>query len=210
MAKHKIGSLFIISAPSGAGKTSLIKQLLTRLDNLVVSTSHTTRAPRDGEENGKDYFFIDEDKFKSMINNNEFLEYARVFDHYYGTSKQSIEADLKAGTNIILEIDWQGARQIKSLLRGTVSIFVLPPDYDSLRERLIGRDGDDTKTVNLRMEQATNEISHYKEYDYIVINDDFDQAVTELYSIVTSTNLGSCRQSAYFEQFVAEIMAQQH
>lgn len=209
MTEHKTGSLFIISAPSGAGKTSLIKQLITKLDNLIVSTSHTTRAPREGEENGKDYFFIDEDKFKSMINNNEFLEYAKVFDHYYGTSKQSIETDLKAGTDIILEIDWQGARQIKSLLRGTVSIFVLPPDYQSLRERLIGRDGDGTDTVNLRMQQATNEISHYKEYDYIVINDEFDHAVMELHSIITSTNLGSCRQSAYFELFVEEIMAQQ-
>ncbi|MEM7027146.1 MAG: guanylate kinase [Pseudomonadota bacterium] len=207
--KHKTGSLFIISAPSGAGKTSLVKELLTRIEHLTVSTSHTTRAARQGEENGKDYFFVDEQKFKSMINDNEFLEYAYVFNHYYGTAKQSIEVDLKEGKNIILEIDWQGARQIKSLLRSAVSIFVLPPDYHSLQERLHGRHGNDKDIVDSRMQMATEEMSHFKEYDYIVINDDFDEAVDELQSIIHATNLGCCRQSEFYEQFVAEIMAQQ-
>ena len=209
MTIQKQGSLFIISAPSGAGKTSLVKELIEQIDDLSVSTSHTTRAPRTDEENGKDYFFVDQNKFNSMINNNEFLEYAKVFDHYYGTSRQSIEANLSEGKNVILEIDWQGARQIKSILRSAVSIFILPPDYASLRVRLTGRHGDDVDTVNFRMQQATEEISHFKEYDYIVINDDFAQASEELSSIITATNLGSCRQSAFFEQFVAEIMAQQ-
>lgn len=204
---HKKGSLFIISAPSGAGKTSLVKALLQRCDDLSVSISHTTRAPRAGEVDGKDYFFVDEPQFRKMINDNQFLEYARVFDNYYGTSRQRIEEDLKSGHNIILEIDWQGARQVKSLLRSAVGIFVLPPGYDVLRERLDNRDTDNSETVEYRMQQAREEISHYKEYDYVVINDDFDDAVSELTAIITATNLGSCRQSAYYEEFVGQMMA---
>ena len=204
---HKKGSLFIISAPSGAGKTSLVKALLQRCDDLSVSISHTTRAPRAGEVDGKDYYFVDEPQFRKMINDNQFLEYARVFDNYYGTSRQRIEEDLKSGHNIILEIDWQGARQVKSLLRSAVGIFVLPPGYDVLRERLDNRDTDNSETVEYRMQQAREEISHYKEYDYVVINDDFDDAVSELTAIITATNLGSCRQSAYYEEFVGQMMA---
>lgn len=204
---HKRGSLFIISAPSGAGKTSLVKALLDRCDDLSVSVSHTTRTPRAGEVEGKDYFFVDEPQFKAMINDNQFLEYARVFDNYYGTSRQHIEEDLKSGNNIILEIDWQGARQIKSLLRSAVGIFVLPPDYEVLRERLDNRHTDDSETVEYRMQLAREEISHYKEYDYVVINDDFDDAVSELAAIVTATNLGSCRQSAYYDDLVVQMMA---
>ncbi|MEQ8427455.1 MAG: guanylate kinase [Gammaproteobacteria bacterium] len=204
---YKKGSLFIISAPSGAGKTSLVKALLERFPDLSVSVSHTTRKPRTGEVDGKDYYFVDEPQFRAMINDNQFLEYARVFDNYYGTSRQQIEEDLKSGTNIILEIDWQGARQIKSLLRSAVGIFVLPPDYDALRERLANRHTDDSETVENRMQQAREEISHYKEYDYVVINDDFDDAVNELAAIVTATNLGSCRQSAYYDDFVGQMMA---
>ena len=205
----KKGSLFIISAPSGAGKTSLVKALLDRVGNLGVSVSHTTREPRPGETDGKDYYFVDEPGFKQMINDNRFLEYARVFNHYYGTSRQHIEEDLAQGNNIILEIDWQGARQIKSLLRSSVGIFILPPDYVTLRERLVNRHDDDMDTVNYRMQQARQEISHYKEYDYIVINDNFDVAVEELVAIVTATNLGSCRQSAFYDDFVEQILAQQ-
>lgn len=204
---HKKGSLFIISAPSGAGKTSLVKALLQRCHDLSVSISHTTRAPRAGEVDGKDYYFVDEPQFRKMINDNQFLEYARVFDNYYGTSRQRIEEDLKSGHNIILEIDWQGARQVKSLLRSAVGIFVLPPGYDVLRERLDNRHTDNSETVEYRMQQAREEISHYKEYDYVVINDDFDDAVSELTAIITATNLGSCRQSAYYEEFVGQMMA---
>ncbi len=205
---YKTGSLFIISAPSGAGKTSLVKALLERFDDLSVSVSHTTRSARDGEVDGKDYHFVDEDRFRDMIDNNQFLEYARVFNNYYGTSRQHIEEDLKKGKNIILEIDWQGARQIKSLMRSSVGIFVLPPGYDVLHERLTSRHTDDDDTVEYRMQQAREEISHYKEYEYVVVNDNFNLAVDELAAIITSTNLGSCRQSAFYDDFVAQIMAQ--
>ena len=208
MAIQKTGSLFIISAPSGAGKTSLVKALVAKLHNLSVSTSYTTRKPRSGEKDGHDYFFVEKEKFKAMINHNAFLEYARVFDNYYGTSRQSIDDKLQQGQNIILEIDWQGARQVKSVLRNAVGIFILPPNYNALHERLLSRH-DDTQTINFRMKQAKDEISHYKEYDYIIVNDDFDMAFKELMAIVTTTNLGACQQSTYYESFVAEIMAHQ-
>ncbi len=206
---HKSGTLFMVSAPSGAGKTSLVKALVEQVDNLSVSISHTTRKPRIGEVNGEAYHFVDEAEFKQMIKDNRFLEHARVFKHHYGTSKQHIEEDLAAGKNIILDIDWQGARQIKSLLRNSVGIFVLPPDYHSLRDRLINRHDEDMEMVEYRMQQARNEMSHYKEYDYVVINDDFDAAVVDLTAIISATNLGSCRQSAYFDQIVNEIMAEE-
>ncbi len=205
---HKSGTLFMVSAPSGAGKTSLVQAVLEQVDNLSVSISHTTRKPRIGEKNGEAYHFVDEAEFKQMIKDNRFLEYATVFKHHYGTSKQHIEEDLAAGKNIILDIDWQGARQIKSLLRNSVGIFILPPDYHSLRDRLINRHDEDMEMVEYRMQQARNEMSHFKEYDYVVINDNFDEAVDELTAIITATNLGSCRQSAYFDSVVNEIMAE--
>ena len=205
----KSGTLFIIAAPSGAGKTSLVKAIIEQVDNIDVSISHTTRSPRHDEKNGEAYHFIDENEFKNLIKQNRFLEYATVFDHHYGTSRDWVEKELASGKNIILEIDWQGAQQINSQLRNSVGIFILPPDYHTLRERLLGRQNDDQETINRRMDAAREEISHYKEFDYIVINDDFEQALTEIKTIITATNLGSCRQSAFYSAFVDQIMAEE-
>lgn len=205
---NKNGTLFIIAAPSGAGKTSLVKAIIEQVKNIEVSISHTTRNPRHDEEDGVAYHFTEENEFKKLISENCFLEYAKVFDNFYGTSRDWVEKELAAGKNIILEIDWQGAQQIKSQIRGSVGIFILPPSYQTLRERLIDRQNDDQETINRRMSSAQEEISHYKEFDYIVINDDFDHALSEIKAIITATNLGSCRQSAFYDNFVGQIMAQ--
>lgn len=206
--KGKSGTLFIIAAPSGAGKTSLVKAISEQIDNADVSISHTTRKPRRDEKDGVSYHFIDKNEFQDLINQNQFLEYARVYDHYYGTSRNWVEQQLALNRNIILEIDWQGAQQVKSQLRHSVSIFILPPNYHTLRDRLVGRQNDDQETIERRMGVAREEMSHYKEFDYIVINDDFERAVTELKAIITATNLGRCRQSKFYSEFVNEIMNQ--
>jgi guanylate kinase len=206
--KGKSGTLFIIAAPSGAGKTSLVKAISEQIDNTDVSVSHTTRKPRRDEKDGEAYHFIEETVFKNLVNQNRFLEYAKVFDNYYGTSRDWVEQELALSRNIILEIDWQGAQQVKSQLRNCVGIFILPPDYDTLRNRLVGRQNDDQETIERRMSAAREEMSHYKEFDYIVINDNFDQAVTELKAIITTTNLGSCRQSKFYDDFVGKIINQ--
>lgn len=206
--KNKSGTLFIIAAPSGAGKTSLIKSLTTEDNNIDVSISYTTRQPRAEEKNGEAYNFINESEFKNLIKKNYFLEYAKVFGNYYGTPKDWVEQETLTGRNFILEIDWQGALQVKSQLRNSVSIFILPPDYTTLRDRLISRQKDDAETIEQRMNAACTEISHYKDFDYIVINDDFESALSDIKAIITTTNLGSCRQSAFYDDFVSQIMAQ--
>lgn len=209
MDNKKSGTLFIIAAPSGAGKSSLVKALGEQIDNIDVSVSYTTRNSRHDEKEGEAYYFIDENEFKNLIKQNRLLEYANVFDNYYGTSRDWVEAELASGKNIILEIDWQGARQVSSQLRNSVAIFILPPNYNSLRDRLLNRHSDEMETIELRMDAAREEISHYKEFDYIVINDNFEQALAEIKAIITATNLGKCRQSDYFDNFVEQIMAQE-
>ncbi len=204
----KSGTLFIIAAPSGAGKTSLVKAISGKTYNTDISISHTTRKPRHDEKDGEAYHFIDEAEFKNMVKQNRFLEYANVFGNYYGTSREWVKQELALSKNIILEIDWQGAQQVKSQLRNSVGIFILPPDYHTLRDRLVGRQNDDPETIDRRMNAAREEMSHYKEFDYIVINDDFDQAVSELDAIITATNLGSCRQSAFYDDFVNKIIVE--
>lgn len=183
------GKLYIISAPSGAGKTSLVKQLLTQVDKLMVSVSHTTRPMRLGEIHGSDYFFVSEPTFKTMIENKAFLEYAQVFDNFYGTSQQAVEDSLNCGMDVILEIDWQGAQQVREMLPECWSIFVLPPSIEVLQHRLRGRGQDSEAIINRRMADAVTEMQHYDEFDYLLVNDDFDQALTELKSIILSNRL---------------------
>jgi len=185
----KKGKLYIISAPSGAGKTSLIKKLVPITDKLMVSVSHTTRAQRSGEVDGVDYFFTPVEKFKTLIEQQAFLEYAQVFDNYYGTSQKSVEDSLKQGNDVILEIDWQGAEQIRYILPDAISIFILPPSTEVLRERLQGRGQDSKAVIDRRMQDAVTEMSHYAEYNYLVVNDEFSYALTELKSIILANRL---------------------
>jgi guanylate kinase len=183
------GKLYIISAPSGAGKTSLIKKLLPQVEKLMVSVSHTTRTQRDGEQHGVDYFFTPVDTFKTEISLGNFLEYAEVFDNFYGTAQSTVEANLKLGIDVILEIDWQGAQQIRKLLPETLSVFIVPPSTEVLKERLQGRGQDSEEIINRRMQDAVQEMSHYAEYDYLVVNDDLNMALAELQSIILANRL---------------------
>ena len=202
------GTLFIIAAPSVAGKTSLVKELLKKIDNLSVSTSYTTRQPRKNEVDGKDYHFIEEKKFKDLINKDFFLEYAIVFGNYYGTSHFSVKSELETGKNIILEIDWQGMRKIKSAGLTLTSIFILPPSYRTLRERLLNRNEDNIKIIDQRMSAAIEEISHYNEFEFIIINDDFEETLVKLEEIIGNPMTNSCRQSAFFDNFIEQMMVQ--
>jgi len=180
------GTLFIISAPSGAGKTSLVTEILARMNNIQASVSHTTRAARSGETDAVNYHFVSEQTFHSMVADNAFLEHAEVFGNFYGTSKQWVQETLNAGTDVILEIDWQGAEQVRQQLAQSKSIFILPPNKQALRERLNGRGQDDIDVINKRIAAATEEMSHYVEADYLVINDDFDLALEQLKGIISA------------------------
>ncbi len=200
------GTLFIISAPSGAGKTSLVKQLIAELDGLIVSVSHTTRRMRDGEQHGRDYFFVSIEEFNAMIDRQAFLEHARVFDNYYGTARQTVEENLASGLDVILEIDWQGAQQVRKMIPASRSIFIVPPSIDVLRQRLQGRGQDSSEVIARRMHDAVTEMSHYAEFDYLVVNDDFNQALSELKSIVTAQRLTKDRQQQYQAALLAELL----
>ena len=185
----KQGTLFIVTAPSGAGKTSLVNELLHQIKNLLVSVSHTTRPIRPGETNGKNYHFVDERRFLSMISNGDFLETADVYGYKYGTSSKWVSAELGSGNDVILEIDWQGAIQIKRQFPGACSIFILPPSLEALIDRLKKRQQDDDETIARRMAQANEVISHVKDADYAVVNDRFDETVNEVSSIIQSRRL---------------------
>jgi guanylate kinase len=199
------GTLFILSAPSGAGKTSLLKALREQDGELQVSISHTTRAMRPGEEDGVHYHFIDHEKFLHMVEMGEFLEHAEVFGNYYGTSEAAVRAQLEAG-DLVLEIDWQGARQVRERFPEAVSIFILPPDPESLRERLEGRGQDSEGVIQGRMQQAVSEMSHYAEFDYLVINDIFDAALVELDCIVRSQRLRIVRQMDQHKEKIEQLL----
>ncbi|WP_392562803.1 guanylate kinase [Orbus sturtevantii] len=190
------GTLFIISAPSGAGKSSLIKAYLNQGSQQIasVSISHTTRQPRPGENNGEHYYFVDHREFESLIEQDAFVEYAKVFDHYYGTSKAAIDSSLKQGINIFLDIDWQGARQVREKMPNAKSIFILPPSLTELEKRLIKRQQDSLEVIAKRMHKAKSEMSHYAEYDYLIINDDFPSALNALTAIIKADSLRTNKQ----------------
>ncbi|MCL4136600.1 UNVERIFIED_CONTAM: hypothetical protein GTU68_019027 [Idotea baltica] len=180
------GSLFIVAAPSGAGKTSLVNALVAEQASIALSVSHTTRAARTGEVNGKDYFFVSQETFTTMQGQGVFLESATVFDHAYGTSADSVYEQLKKGIDVILEIDWQGAKQVRGNHPESTSIFILPPSKQALEKRLRARAQDDDAVIARRMRDAENEISHYIEFDYLIVNDDFDVALSELVAIISA------------------------
>ncbi len=200
------GKLYIISAPSGAGKTSLVKQLIADVEKLVVSVSHTTRPMRDGEEHGGDYFFVSVEEFKGMLTQQAFLEHARVFDNFYGTARKTVENALSGGLDVILEIDWQGAQQIRKMIPESQSVFILPPSIKVLQQRLKGRGQDSDEIIARRMRDAVAEMSHYAEFDYIVVNDDFQQALGELKSIIKANRLLKNRQQQHLAALLKSLL----
>ncbi len=202
------GTLYVISAPSGAGKTSLVKALIESTDGIKVSVSHTTRASRLGEECGVHYNFVDLDTFMDMIGRATFLEHAQVFDNFYGTCGNWVSEQLNLGTDVILEIDWQGALQVRKMIPDCVGIFILPPSHDVLEQRLQGRGQDDATIIARRMRDAENEMSHYAAFDYLVINDDFNQALDELRSIINCLRLRLLPQSQRHEQILDNLLPQ--
>tara|TARA_Y100000591_G_scaffold292882_1_gene280435 strand:- start:24 stop:647 length:624 start_codon:yes stop_codon:yes gene_type:complete len=189
MSSFKKGGMFILSSPSGAGKTTLVKKI-SKNKNFVVSVSHTTRTPRPNEKNGKDYFFTSKNNFKKLIKKKEFLEHAKVFDNYYGSSKNLVVEKLKKGKNIIFDIDWQGTRQIrnKKLKYKLLTIFILPPSKKELQQRLIKRERKNLKTVRKRMKEFKKDLSKWKEYDFVVINDNLHICLKKIMKAIRSKN----------------------
>ena len=190
-----MANLFIIAAPSGCGKTSLVEALIKKTKNLCVSVSHTTRPPRPDEANGINYYFVSIDEFEEMIKQNAFVEHAMVFDNHYGSSSQLIKEKLDEGVDVILEIDWQGARQVKNNMPNSTSIFILPPSKEALLERLQQRAQDNDETINKRMSDAQNQMQHFNEFDYLIINDNFDSALNDLNLIICLLDKASERFS---------------
>ena len=202
-----LGTLFIVSAPSGAGKTSLVHALVESLNDIRVSISHTTRTMRPGEIDGVNYHFAERDQFVAMIEQSAFLEHAEVFGNLYGTSTDWVKSTLNSGIDVILEIDWQGAQQVRHLMPEAQSIFILPPSRQELRNRLTGRGQDDESVIDDRMEQATNEISHYIEADFIIINDDFADALTDFKSIILSQRAKTKHQQGRHQDLLSELLS---
>ena len=188
------GLLILISAPSGAGKTSLVNEIIDRDELLIKSVSHTTRAKRPGEEESKDYFFTTESEFNQMVSNNDFIEHAEVFGNFYGTSKNYVEENLDSGFDVILEIDWQGARQIQSVKREAISIFIAPPTKQELENRLRKRGKDSEETISIRMSQATSDMKKAHSYNYVVVNDSFATATKQLLTIISAERLRTSHQ----------------
>ena len=195
-------NLYVVAAPSGGGKTSLVKALLERDDRVSLSVSHTTRSPRPGEQDGVHYHFVSAEEFAQLADEGEFLEHARVFDHRYGTGRSAVEEKLADGCNVLLDIDWQGARQVRQSYPAAVTVFIIPPSLDELRRRLKSRGQDSDSTIERRMRDARNEISHWDEFDHVVVNDHFDEALDDLRGIIRSGE--PCRKG--HEQKVTEIL----
>lgn len=200
------GNLFIVSAPSGAGKTSLVRALLEADSAVHLSISFTTRAPRPGEIDGRDYFFVSKEIFLEMEREGEFLESAHVHGNHYGTSKKWIEQEREKGNDILLEIDWQGAAQVRNLVQGTVGIFILPPSIEALRQRLTGRGQDSTDVIERRIAAAREEMGHVREFDYVIINDNMEEAKRDLVGIVRSERLKLARQLAIHEKLIKALI----
>lgn len=208
MTKQTVtGALFIISAPSGAGKTSLVKALIEKTDDLSVSVSHTTRSMRPGETDGVNYHFVDRDTFVREQQAGDFMEWAEVFGNLYGTSKAEVEKRLAEGCDIILEIDWQGAQQVRQSFPEACSIFILPPSREALQQRLTGRGQDDQATIDKRMAEAISEMSHFGEADFVVLNDDFNVALADLEAIVRTQRLRCGRQKQVLGSTLDDLLA---
>jgi guanylate kinase len=209
MVGNDSGNLFIVAAPSGGGKTSLVRKLIDTLDRLEVSISHTTRAMRPGEKHGSDYFFVNEEEFITMVNDNAFIEHARVFNHLYGTSTEQIAKRLESGIDVILDIDWQGAEQIRRSFPKAISVFIIPPSLDELKLRLMNRRQDKDEVISERMKKAQDELSHYPEFDYLIVNDDFEYAAFELGAIVVANRLRMDRQINKQSKLLSFLMSSQ-
>ena len=203
---HSTGTLYIISAPSGAGKTSLVNALVEAEPQIRVSVSHTTRVMRPGEINGVNYHFVEREEFVKMIEHGDFLERAEVFGNLYGTSQSHLQQTLDEGHDLILEIDWQGAEQVRQLMPKARSIFILPPSQGALRQRLDNRGQDSDEIIDGRMREAVSEMSHYVDYDYLIINDDFAHALDDLKAIFRANQLQQKRQQQRFGKLLAELL----
>ncbi|ELZ5772665.1 guanylate kinase [Vibrio metschnikovii] len=204
------GTLYIVSAPSGAGKSSLIAGLLERNPTyaMKVSVSHTTRGMRPGEQDGVHYHFVQKEQFEALIEQGEFLEYAEVFGNYYGTSRVWIEDTLEKGIDVFLDIDWQGAQQIRQQMPHAKSVFILPPSKEELARRLNTRGQDSVAVIAKRMSEARSEISHYCEYDYVIVNDDFDVALMDFKAILRAERLKQDKQAAKYQSMIAALLAE--
>ncbi len=201
------GDLFVIAAPSGAGKTSLVKEVLQRDPQLRVSISHTTRAMRPTEQQGRDYHFVTVPEFEALVARNEFLEHARVFDNYYGTGRSQVEALRAAGHDVILEIDWQGAQQVRKAQADCRSVFILPPSRQALEQRLRSRRTDSAEVIARRLRDAVTDMKHHDEFDYVIVNDDFDAAANELLAVLRGHGEGLRANRAELQPLLAELLA---
>ncbi|MFJ3447041.1 guanylate kinase [Pseudomonas sichuanensis] len=203
---HSSGTLYIVSAPSGAGKTSLVTELIKQDQHVRVSVSHTTRAMRPGEAHGVNYHFVVHEEFKALIAQGDFLEHAEVFGNFYGTSRSALQETLDQGFDLILEIDWQGAQQVRKLMPEARSIFILPPSQQALRQRLDGRGQDSEEIIAGRMKEAVSEMEHYDEYEYVIINDDFDVALDDLKAVFRSNRLLLKKQQQRHEALLKQLV----
>lgn len=200
-----VGNLFVIAAPSGTGKTTLVKAVVDSLSRITVSISHTTRPKRPNEMHGINYYFVDDRAFDKMIAHHDFLEYAHIFDYRYGTSKKMVGETLAKGIDVILEIDWQGQQQIKRLFPHCISIFILPPSMEDLRERLVKRNQDHAEIIKERLVDVKETVSHIHEFDYMVVNDDFSQASQDLRLIIEASRLNQHRQTTQYTKLIENL-----
>ncbi|HET7176267.1 MAG TPA: guanylate kinase [Gammaproteobacteria bacterium] len=203
----KRGHLYLVTAPSGAGKTSLVRALLKNHSNIKFSISYTTRPQRPNEQDGRDYHFVSKSKFQQMAEAREFLEYAQVFDNYYGTSSPSVQSDMAAGRDVLLEIDWQGAAQVRKVIDKAVSIFILPPTRAELERRLRSRGTDSDEVIARRLKDAVADMSHWRDFDYVVVNQDFDRAVAELAAIVDGRGEASRADRPGLQPVISSLLA---